>query len=63
MAVYKMTHEGKEYTWVEKGPRAFLKVGETTVLWWGEPTDPLSLRKLAAPLEVLLRFSLLRQTT
>ncbi len=63
MAVFKTVHEGRTYTWVEKGPRACLKVDDTKLIWWGEPTDPLSLRKLAAPLEVLLRFSLLRQTT
>lgn len=60
MAIYKTEHGGITYSWVEKGKRACLIRDETRLLWVGDPCDPVSLRKLDAPLEVLLVFSVLR---
>lgn len=59
MAVYKVVADGVTYSWIEKGARACLVVG-TRLLWMGDPCDPASLRRLAAPLAVLLELSVLR---
>lgn len=63
MAIFRTVHEGREFKWIEKGSRAALVVDDTRMLWCGDPTDPMSLRKLGAPLAVLLEFSILRNAT
>lgn len=63
MAVFRSVYEGREYKWIEKGARAALIVDDTRTLWWGDLTDPVALRKIGAPIAVLLELSILRKAT
>jgi hypothetical protein len=61
--ILRMKNGGRQWKWVEKGNRACLIVDDTKVVWWGDPGSPYDrVPAGAAPLPVLLQFSIERDS-